>query len=102
MSCNIDTYIKKLQQGIDGAIVLIARKHTRDPLGYTVEIAGQTLAVTAVQEDADVRITVPLVALGLEIGTHKGYFVTNTKTEGNFFQFKIQLEITKNLENDGA
>lgn len=100
MSCNIGLYKKYLEQGVDGAIVFVAENHTLDPLGYTAVIAGQNITVTPTQEGDDVVVTIPLIDVGLGVGDYYGYFVTNTKTEGNFFQFQIRLEITKNVVSD--
>lgn len=97
MGCNIETYQKCLQEGVDGAISFTAKNHTLDPLGYTASIAGETITVNATQEGSDVVVTIPLVSLGLSKGSYTGYFVTNTKTEGKFFQYQIKLDITKNL-----
>lgn len=95
--CNIEVYHKCLPEGIDGSITFIAKNNVVDPLGYTAKIGEITIPVTADQQGNDVVIAIPLVNLSLSIGTHGGFFATNTKTEGVFFQFNIRLDIIKNV-----
>lgn len=96
-TCNIPIKEKCLPQGVDGSIKFEILNATVDPLGYSARIGTTDINVTANVDGDDVLIAIPLVNLGFEVGKYTGYFVTNTKTEGLFFQFNIVLNITNNV-----